>query len=95
LLLFSPDKSPVVKFYRNVFWNSVINNPPTVFVLSNEWFNQVPTFAKLNEWPQFAKYIEENYKLAVSREFDAENHHGYRIYVRDGISSPALEKDQQ
>lgn len=95
LLLFAPENSPVVDFYRDVFWNSIIKNPPAVFILSNEWFNQVPTFAKLNEWPQFARYLEENYKFVISREFDAENHHGYRIYVRDGISFPALEKGQQ
>jgi hypothetical protein len=92
LLLFAPDKSPVVDFYRGEFWNSVIKNPPSVFVLSNEWFNQVPTFAKLNEWPEFARYLGENYRLVISREFDAEQHHGYRIYVRDGVSFPALEK---
>jgi hypothetical protein len=94
LLLFAPDNSSVVDFYRDLFWNSVIKNPPSVFVLSNEWFNQVPTFAKVNQWPQFARYLEENYKLIISREFDAEMHHGYRIYVRDGVSFPALEKGE-
>jgi hypothetical protein len=92
LLLFAPDKSSIVDFYRDQFWNSVTRNPPTIFILSNEWFNQVPTFTKLNEWPQFAKYIQDNYKLVISREFDTEYHHGYRIYVRDGASFPALEK---
>jgi hypothetical protein len=91
LLLFSARKSPVVDFYRDAFWDSVTKNPPAVFVLSNEWFNQVPTFAKLNEWPQFARYLEENYKVVIAREFDAEMHHGYRIYVRDGMSFPALD----
>ena len=92
LLLFAPDKSPVVDFYRDQFWNNVIRNPPTVFILTNEWFNQAPTFTKLNEWPQFANYLEKNYKLVISREFDAEYQHGYRIYVRNGVSFPALEK---
>jgi hypothetical protein len=95
LLLFAPGKSPVVDFYRDRFWDSIMKNPPAVFVLSNEWFNQVPTFDKLNEWPQFAKYLEENYKLVISREFDAEYHHGYRIYVRDGMSFPALENSRR
>jgi hypothetical protein len=92
LLLFAPASSPVVDFYRDQFWNSVTGNPPAVFILSNEWFNQVPTFTKLNEWPQFAKYIQDNYKLVISREFDTEYHHGYRIYVRDGAAFPALQK---
>ena len=92
LLLFAPGKSPVVDFYRDMFWNSVIKNPPTVFILSNESFNQIATFDKLKTWPQFAKYLEENYKLVISREFEAEQQHGYRIYVRDGIPFPALDK---
>jgi hypothetical protein len=91
LLLFAPDKNPVVEFYRDAFWNSIVKNPPSVFVLSNEWFNREPTFAKLNEWPQFARYLAENYRLIISREFDEESQHAYRIYVRDGISFPAPE----
>ena len=93
-MLFAPDESPVVDFYRNEFWNSIIKNPPAVFVLSNEWFNEVPTFAKLNTWPQFARYLENNYKLVISREFDAEKQHAYRIYMRDGMSFPAQEKGE-
>jgi hypothetical protein len=54
----------------------------------------MPTFAKLNEWPEFARYLSENYRLAISREFDAEKQHAYRIYERNGTSFPALEKDE-
>jgi hypothetical protein len=96
LLLFAPEKSPVVDYYYRVeFLNSLMRNPPSVIVLTNEWFYRLPTFAKLNEWPQSARYLEENYKLVISREFDAENHHGYRIYVRGGMSFPALEGRKQ
>lgn len=95
LLLFAPDKSPVVDYYRLEFLNSLMKNPPSVIVLTNEWFNRLPTFDKLNQWPQFAEYLAENYKLVVSREFDAEAHHAYRIYVRDGMSFPALDQPQQ
>lgn len=91
LVLFAPDKSPIVDFYRDKFWNSIVKNPPSVFILSNEWFNKKPTFDKLNQWPRFAEYLKENYKLSVSRAFDEEKQHAYRIYVRDGVSFPALE----
>jgi hypothetical protein len=95
LLLFAPEKSPVVDYYRVEFWNSLMKNPPSVIVLSNEWFNRLPTFDKLNQWPQFARYLAENYKLVISRQFDEEWHHAYRIYVRDGVSFPALGQPQQ
>jgi hypothetical protein len=92
LLLFTPDKGPVVDYYRDEFWNSLMKNPPSVIVLSNEWFNRVPTFAKLDEWPQFSGYLAGNYKLVISRQFDEEAHHAYRIYVRHGMSFPALDQ---
>jgi hypothetical protein len=95
LLLFAPDKSPVVDYYRAEFFNSLMKNPPSVIVLSNEWFNRLPTFDKLNQWPQFAEYLAENYKLVISREFDAEAHHAYRIYARDDMSFPALDQQRQ
>jgi hypothetical protein len=89
LLLFSSAKGPVVDYYRAEFWNDLMKNPPSVIVLSNEWFNRTPTFAKLNAWPEFSGYLAENYKLVISRQFDEEAHHAYRIYVRHGISLPA------
>jgi len=94
LLLFAPDKGPVVDYYRGEFWNSLVKNPPSVIVLSNEWFNREPTFDKLNEWPQFSGYLAGNYKLIISRQFDEEAHHAYRIYVRHGMSFPALDKNE-
>jgi hypothetical protein len=89
LLLFAPVKDPVVDYYREDFWNDLVKNPPSVIVLSNEWFNRTPTFAKLNAWPQFSEYLAGNYKLVISRRFDEEAHHAYRIYVRQGTAFPA------
>jgi hypothetical protein len=91
LLLFAPDNSPVVDYYRDSFWNALIKNPPSVIVLSNQWFNRTPTFDKLNAWPRFSGYLASNYKLLVSRDFDEEAHHAYRIYVRVGISIPGTD----
>lgn len=90
LILFAPRPSPVVSSYRDQFWNQVEKNPPAVFVLSNENFNQAPTFAKLDAWPEFARYLQEHYRVVASREFPNEKDHGYRIYVREGTSLPQL-----
>ena len=50
LLYFSPDPSPVVEYYRNQFLDQLNKNPPSVIVLSNEWFNRPSTFDKVKEW---------------------------------------------
>ena len=96
-LLFATEKSPVVDYYRDEYWKELTSNPPALIVLTNEWFSHPPSFNKINQWPIFAKYLEDNYRLAIARNFDqgandahrvqAENH-AYRIYVRNGISLP-------
>lgn len=88
LLLFAQVRTPVVDYYRGLFWDDLNKNPPLVVVLSNEWFNNEDTFDKINEWPQFASYLTANYDLAVSRGF--ESHHAYRIYLRKGAALPSL-----
>jgi hypothetical protein len=96
-LLFATEKSPVVDYYRDEYWKELTSNPPALIVLTNEWFSHPPSFNKINQWPIFAKYLEDNYRLAIARNFDqgandahrvqAENH-AYRIYVRNGVSLP-------
>jgi len=89
LLLFAPVQTTVTQYYRNQFWGDLSRNPPSVIVMSNEWWiTGADSFAKINAWPQFAEYLEGNYSLAVSREFDGENQEAYRIYIRKGIVLP-------
>lgn len=90
LLFFTQVRTPVVDYYRGLFWEEIHRDPPLVMVLSNEWFNNEDTYDKVNEWPQFANYLTENYDLAVSREFAMEFHHAYRIYLRKGAALPSL-----
>jgi Dolichyl-phosphate-mannose-protein mannosyltransferase len=93
LLFFSSEPSPVVDYYRNQFQQQLNENPPSVIVLSKEWFNHDEgSFDKVNEWPQFAAYLAENYTLAVSRDFPLEQQRAYRIYVRRGVSLPHLDQ---
>jgi hypothetical protein len=90
LLFFAPDSSPVVDFYRDQFWGELTRKPPTVIVLSNEWFNGGETFDKIDHWPNFAAYLNDNFDMVVDRRFDLEEHHAYRIYVRKGVPVPSL-----
>jgi hypothetical protein len=92
LAFFAPGHNPVAEYYKSQFWDELHKNPPSVIVLSNEWFNGAASFDKLNEWPQFAAYLAENYTLAVSRHFDREYGHAYRIYIRKGVALPPLER---
>lgn len=88
LILFAPEKSPVVDQSRDKFWNDMESNPPSVIVLSNEWFNRPATFDKINMWPRFADYLGVNYHLVIARTFSREGNEAYRIYVRNGVSLP-------
>lgn len=93
LLYFLPSDAPVVLHYRNLFWQSLQTRPPTIIVLSNEWYSEKDTFRKVNAWPEFASYLQQNYTVAVERTFGAEGlplpvsppdprQPSYRIYVR-------------
>ena len=90
LLLFSPEKSPVVDFYRNAFLRELALHPPDVFVLTNEWYSRPNTWTKVDEFPQLAAMLRSDFHPVVQRTFDDDQHSGYRIYVRNGASLPAL-----
>jgi hypothetical protein len=90
LLYFSSEPSPVVDYYRKHFQDQLDANPPSVIVLSKEWYNTDSSFDKVNEWPQFAAYLADHYTLAASRYFPMEEDRAYRIYVRKGVDLPRL-----
>jgi hypothetical protein len=95
LLYFSQEPSPVVDYYRKHFQDQLNANPPSVIVLSKEWYNTDSSFDKVNQWPQFAAYLDENYDLAVSRYFPMEEDRAYRIYVRKGVDLPRLDEGSE
>jgi MFS family permease len=86
ILYFSPVPSPVVDDARAQLWKQLSSNPPAVVVLSNACFNEPNNFDKIKQWPQFAAWLNANYTMAVSREFEMEEHHAYRIYLRNGAT---------
>jgi hypothetical protein len=91
LLFFNFKQTEVTEHYRQTFWDELSRNPPTVIVLSNEWWDaDLYSFDKLGRWPEFAAYIQNNYTLTMSREFPDEHRVAYRIYVRDGARLPPL-----
>jgi hypothetical protein len=93
LLLFAKDDGPAAEYYRNKYWHLEKQDPASVIVMSNEWFQQKNSFNKVAMWPQFAGFLAQNYTLAVQREMvgqgdDPKNPDAYRIYVRK--SSPLV-----
>jgi hypothetical protein len=67
-LFFVPGNDPVVEYYRKIFWDDIHADPPTVIILSNEWFYySIYSFDKLNAWPEFRDYLNSAYRLDVSR----------------------------
>lgn len=86
-ILFAPDSSlPVVQHYRQLFWDGLIAHPPDVFVISDEKFLDPASFDKLDRWPQFNRYLAENYNLYTAHSFDISV--AYRIYLRKGSAVP-------
>jgi len=84
LQFFGPDDGKVVPYYRKIFWDEIHQNPPTVILLSNAWFQQSSySFDKLNTWPEFRDYLNSAYRLdSTEGPFDLYgNSMSYRVYV--------------
>lgn len=104
LLIFDPVAGPEVRSQRAAWWKDAQANPPDVLVMTNQYFQGVNTYGKLDHWPQYARYVRANYTLAVTRSFpdefgpefhvaDPEQAHGYRIYLRNGSCLPKLDTE--
>lgn len=95
LLLFVQQDSPAVEYYRNKYWALEQQDPASVIVMSNEWFQRKNSFDKVLLWPSFATFLDRNYELVVQRTLDHQgddpaNPDAYRIYIRK--NSPLLTK---
>jgi hypothetical protein len=103
LLLFFPQNSPVTDSARTLVWQNLQQHPPSVIILTNARFVELPSFRKLQAWPAFADYLSANYVPVVQRNLPFEGAPpfkdgietcgdrecpGYRIYIRR--NSPLL-----
>lgn len=92
--IFVKPSDPVVVKARERFWREIHRSPPDVFVVTIGLYPPeapgVATYRKLNEWPEFADYLREQYCLYADREFRPmpNGPSGYRIYVRRGYLQP-------
>jgi 4-amino-4-deoxy-L-arabinose transferase-like glycosyltransferase len=86
-LLFAPTRDFAVDYYRHWFLDRDREHPANVVVLVNEWYqdNEVPSFDKLNAWPQYATYLRDNYEPVIERKFGPDTSSpAYRLYLRKG-----------
>ena len=99
LLLFSPVPGPAVDYWRKRWADEAITNPATVIVLTNEYFQGrgVNSFDRIDNWPDYARYLRANYTEVVARSFPDERGkeagirqqelggaNAYRIYLHNG-----------
>ncbi|MCU1323374.1 MAG: hypothetical protein JWM43_3023 [Acidobacteriaceae bacterium] len=96
--LFGPESNGTIARNRALFWQQLQQKPPEVFILSKQLYPNGPdTFDKLLRWPEFARYLHDNYVLF--HEFNPTQLQnwggrptvpaGYRIYIpRDPTPHP-------
>jgi hypothetical protein len=95
MMLFAKRRDFAADYYRQWFWDHDRENPANVVVLVNEWYqnNEIPSFDKVNAWPQYAAYLQKDYVRVVERHFgDAVGSPAYRIYLRKG--SAVLQREE-
>lgn len=93
LLIFAEHDSPAAEYYRNKYWALEQQDPASVIVMSNEWFQRKNSFDKVALWPPFQAFLARNYQLVIQRTLDHQgddprNPDAYRIYIRN--NSPLL-----
>jgi hypothetical protein len=98
ILYFLPERTPVIDRVRAEFLGEMERQRPDFIVMSNLTFKGARSFEKVRQWPEFAGFLEQNYRVVVQREFGEglPTSHlgmdsdvlGYRIYARRGVSVP-------
>ena len=88
--LFAPETGTVREAMRERFLAQIRLNPPTVFVVTDNWCLNLPNgYQKLQQWPVFTQFLNANYAVARQRTWSGWNKRtlatwpfGYRIYIR-------------
>jgi hypothetical protein len=88
--LFGPSSQPVVAAARRKFFNEIEARPPLVFIVVSGFFlDGTSGYRKLDAWPEFAEWLNAQYRLEVERTptrpvrwwSRPQAPAGYRIYV--------------
>jgi hypothetical protein len=100
MFFFAKHPSPLLAKNHALYWESERRDPPTVLVISNQYFGEPDGFDKLLFYPRFNQFVKEDFTEVIARSFPMEGVvdakdalHGklapaYRIYIRN--NSPLL-----
>ncbi len=89
--LFHRPLTEVGKSLDDRFWSEMTTHPPRVIVVTDQFcYDETAGYQKLNNWPAFSAWLEENYVLYADRPPQGMMHwwaqpraaNGYRVYVR-------------
>lgn len=92
-VILDPRSLPVVAMMRRRFEQAVTIRPPLVIVAVSGYFLDTSSgYQKLDEWPEFKRWMAGNYTLAMDRPSQGDVHWwsrpqpepGYRLYVLKG-----------
>jgi hypothetical protein len=95
--LFGPDSVSAVRENREKFWSDLQHSPPAVIVVTGRsFFNGSAAYQKLSQWPEFDRYLHQNYSICMERTptqpvrwwSKPEIPVGYRIYLRNQVACP-------
>ena len=79
-MFLGPKGSPPIPYFRNQLWDQLHANPPRVIVLTNMWLgSEVPSFGKIDQWPELAAFLQSEYTQEPTRTFN--DRFAYKIYV--------------
>jgi hypothetical protein len=96
--LFHPSGPRAISDTRVAFWTAMQAHPPLVLVVSDPLFPSGPDrYAKLEQWPEFFRWLNQEYGLEVERHPSLPERWvgnpivplGYRIYIRRSAGVPA------
>ena len=96
--LFHPSGPRAINDTRVAFWTAMQAHPPLVLVVSDPLFPSGPDhYAKLEQWPEFFRWLNQEYELEVERHPSLPGRWvgnpivplGYRIYIRRSAGLPA------
>lgn len=77
---FLPDQSRYLSVLRSDFLSALAERGYPPIVIANVQFPYGATYDTLRQWPDFVKFLNEHYSLAIDRFFP-QSGKGYRIYV--------------